>query len=221
MLASDWCKQSAINDYGLSEEKISVVPLGANLDLIPAMEELNVDGNNCRLLLLAVEWQRKGGAIALETFYQLKKKGINATLHIIGCVPPVAINDTSVTVIPYLNKNKPDEFQQLHQILLQTDYLLLPTRAEAAGVVFCEASAYGIPTITTNTGGVTTYVRYGMNGFSLPPDAGAELYAEKIASLYNDITAYKSLCKSSRELYEQDLNWNAWGKQFQQIASSL
>ena len=221
MLASDWCKQSAINDYGLSKEKISVVPLGANLDFIPAKEELNVDGNSCRLLFLAVEWERKGGAIALETFYQLRKKGINATLHIIGCVPPVAIKDAAISVIPYLNKNNPNEFQQLHQILLQTNFLLLPTRAEAAGVVFCEASAYGIPSITTNTGGVTTYVREDVNGFALPLDAGAELYAEKIASLYNDITAYKSLCTSSRELYEQELNWNAWGKRFQQIASIL
>ncbi len=221
MLASKWCKQSAITDYGLSEEKISVVPLGANLDLIPEPGDLNFDRNSCRLLFLAVEWERKGGAIALETFYQLRQKGINATLHIIGCVPAVAINDAAITVIPYLNKNNPEEFQRLHQILLQTDYLLLPTRAEAAGVVFCEASAYGIPSITTNTGGVSTYVRDGVNGFALDLGAGAEAYVEKILSLYQDLASYKSLCISGRELYEQELNWNAWGQQFQQISSSL
>ena len=27
MLASDWCKQSAIHDYGMADEKITVVPL--------------------------------------------------------------------------------------------------------------------------------------------------------------------------------------------------
>ncbi|MBY0477402.1 MAG: glycosyltransferase family 4 protein [Chitinophagaceae bacterium] len=221
MLASNWCKQSAINDYGLKEEKISVVPLGANLDTIPAKEELTVDGKSCRLLFLGVEWERKGGAIALETFYQLKQKGMHATLHIIGCVPPVEVNDAAITVIPYLNKNNPEEFQQLHQILLQTDYLLLPTRAEAAGVVFCEASAYGIPSITTNTGGVATYVRDGINGFALSADAGAEAYTDIIATLHNDVAAYTSLCFSSREFFDQELNWNAWGKQFQQIATSL
>lgn len=40
MLASDWAKQSAMNDYHIPENKITVQPLGANLDLIPAVSEL-------------------------------------------------------------------------------------------------------------------------------------------------------------------------------------
>ena len=39
MLASEWNKNSAINDYGIDPEKISVVPCGANLDKIPAGSE--------------------------------------------------------------------------------------------------------------------------------------------------------------------------------------
>lgn len=33
--------------------------------------------------------------------------------------------------------------------------LLLPTRAECAGIVFNEASAYGVPILLTDTGGVS------------------------------------------------------------------
>ncbi len=47
MLASDWCKQSAITDYGVKKENISVVPFGANLDKIPFVTELDYERSSC------------------------------------------------------------------------------------------------------------------------------------------------------------------------------
>lgn len=223
MLASAWNKDSAINDYEINAEKISVVPCGANLDIIPAVTELNMNASGqCRLLFFAVEWDRKGGDIALETFRLLKQKGVNPHLHIIGCVPPVDVSsEKNITVIPFLDKNKPEDFNQLHNILLQTDFLLLPTRAECAGVVFSEASAYAIPSVTTDTGGVSTYVKSGINGFALPLQAAADTYAEKISQLLADKQAMQNLKLSSRKYYEEKLNWDLWGNQFQQFAERL
>jgi len=223
MLASDWNKYSAMNDYGIDAEKISVVPCGANMDIIPAATELNmIASGECRLLFLGVEWGRKGGDIALETFRMLKQKGFNPHLHIIGCVPPHDLSaETNITVIPFLDKNNPSDFQQLQKVFFQTDFLLLPTRAECAGVVFCEASAYGIPSVTTDTGGVTTYVKNGMNGFTLPFNAGAGDYAQKIEELVSNPQAMQTLKLSCRKYYEEKLNWDLWGQQFQQIAERL
>jgi len=223
MLASDWNKNSAVHDYGIDGEKISVVPCGANLDMIPAATDLNMEASGqCRLLFLGVEWERKGGAIALETFRLLKQKGINPHLHIIGCVPPHDLStEKNITIIHFLDKNKPEDFQQLHKIFLETDFLLLPTRAECAGVVFCEASAYGIPSITTETGGVSTYVKNGVNGFVFPLQAGADAYAEKICQLLADKQAMQNLKYSARKYYEENLNWDIWGKRFTEIAGQL
>jgi glycosyltransferase involved in cell wall biosynthesis len=223
MLASEWNKNSAINDYGIESQKISVVPCGANMDMIPAATELSVEASGqCRLLFLAVEWDRKGGEIALETYRILKQKGINPHLHIIGCVPPHDLSgEENVTIIPFLDKNNTDDLQQLHKIFLQTDFLLLPTRAECAGVVFSEASAYGIPSITTNTGGVGSYVQDGINGNALPFDAGADAYAQKIEQFVSNPKALQNLKQSSRKYYEENLNWDLWGYRFQQIAERL
>ncbi|MBK6633147.1 MAG: hypothetical protein IPG38_01460 [Chitinophagaceae bacterium] len=91
----------------------------------------------CRLLFLGVEWERKGGQIALDTFYALQNNGMQVQLKIIGCQPPLHIKDKNVTVIPFLNKNIKEEAQQLYNILLQTDFLLLPTRAMQE--CFCRA----------------------------------------------------------------------------------
>jgi glycosyltransferase involved in cell wall biosynthesis len=223
MLASEWNKNSAVEDYGTDPAKISVVPCGANMDMIPPAEELKAGHTgSCRLLFLGVEWERKGGQIALDTFHLLKEKGVNPQLHIIGCVPPYDLSpEKNITVIPFLNKNDKDDFQRLHQIFLESDFLLLPTRAECAGVVFNEASAYGVPSITTDTGGVGTYVRNGINGFAFPPEAGAGVYADKIMQLLSDRPALRQLNLSARKLYESGLNWDQWGLRFQQIAEGL
>ena len=222
MLASEWAKRSAIKDYGIAENKITVAPLGANLDRIPMASELKKGSNEkCQLLFLGVEWERKGGQLALDIFYLLDKMGFPVQLTIIGCLPPLKLTDKNIRVIPSLNKNDAGEAEQLYNVLLRTDLLLIPTRAECAGVVFCEASAFGIPSITTDTGGVSTYVENGVNGFLFPVSAPATVYAEKIMDLYNDMDAYEQLCKSSRKKYETLLNWDKWGNSFARIATTI
>jgi glycosyltransferase involved in cell wall biosynthesis len=221
MAASEWTRQSAIDDYGVNPGNISVVPLGANLEKIPAESELDFTADcKCRLLFLGVEWERKGGDIALEAFYQLKSKGVKAKLQIVGCEPPVKTNDPDITVIPFLNKNKPEDFNRLNDILLHTDFLLLPTRAECAGIVFCEASSYGIPSITTDTGGVNTYVKNGINGFTFPFNAGPEQYAVQLEQVINNPGLLTELKKTSRNYFEASLSWQEWGKKFNEIAQS-
>lgn len=223
MLASKWNRVAAVQDYGVDEEKISVVPFGANLDLIPTKEELNLRvTKTCNLLFLGVEWERKGGEIVLQAYNVLKDWGINVTLHIIGCVPPHDLTaNKSITIIPFLNKNCKEEFDLLIKIFQQTDFLVLPTRAECAGLVYCEASAFSIISITTDTGGVATYVRNGINGYRLPLDATGTQYAEKIKELLSDIPKLDAMKKSSRTLYEAELNWDNWGNEFNRIAKTV
>jgi glycosyltransferase involved in cell wall biosynthesis len=222
MLASEWNRDSAVNDYGTEAGKISVVPCGANFDRVPASAPINPEeGKTCNLLFLGVEWERKGGDIALDTYRKLKKDGIQARLHIIGCVPPEdQLLDSDITVTPFLDKNKVEDFQKMHRVFLQTDFLLLPTRAECAGVVFSEASAYGIPSVTTDTGGVATYIRNGINGFALPFAAKGEDYAEQIKEVLADPVRLENLRRSSRTRYETALSWDLWGNRFNSIAEN-
>lgn len=223
MLASDWCKTSAIDDYGIAPEKISVVPMGTNLDTVPVWSDLNFAATErCNLLFLGVEWERKGGDIALSAFKKIKQNIPGAQLKIIGCVPPHDLSgDKDITVIPFLDKNKKEDFRELQRVFLQTDFLLLPTRAECAGIVFCEAAAYGIPSITTDTGGVGTYVQNGVNGFALPPQADGNDYAAIITELLNDKTKLSALKRSSRRQFEEKLNWDNWGNNFNAIIEKL
>lgn len=223
MLASDWCRASALHDYGIPSSKISVVPCGANLDRIPSRGELQMErAPEGRILFLGVDWERKGGPLAWDAFCRIREEIPGARLTIAGCVPPAAVASApGVDCIPFLDKNKPEEAHRLHTLLLASDLLLLPTRAECAGIVFCEASAYGLPIISTDTGGVSSYVKEGVNGYLLPPEAPGPEYAARILSLLKDQEVYRTMRSGSRTWYETSLNWEQWGRAFGAIADGL
>jgi glycosyltransferase involved in cell wall biosynthesis len=219
---SKWAADSAIQ-LGADPAKVHVVPLGANIDKVPAREEvLNkpADGT-CQLLFLGVDWERKGGAIAFEAFKELKKQGVNAKLTVCGCVPPGEFTDPDMHVIPFIDKNDPRQSKIFYDLLLSSHFLLLPTRAECYGIVFCEASAFGLISVATQTGGVGGAVKENVNGFLLSPDKDGKAYAETIREIWNQPDRYNALVQSSRMLYELELNWDSWGKRVSELIGQM
>ena len=212
--SSHWAAQSAILDFKAPPEKVEVVPFGANFPVVLPREEIFAHAHNtrCQLLFVGVEWARKGGKIAFETLLALNRLGIDAHLTICGCVPPAGFEHEKLTVIPFLDKNQPDELNRMVQLYKNADFFLLPTRAECAAIAFCEASSFGVPSFTTDTGGIADFVVDGVNGYRLSLEAGGEEFAHAIKQVFDNKPLYKQLRVSSRDLYEQKLNWQAWGQ---------
>lgn len=208
-----WVAQSAIDHYGADPAKIRIQPYGANLAQTPPRERVLAPRKPgpIRLLFVGVSWVRKGGDIALSALRSLQARGIDVRLTVIGCTPPPDVNLNGVTVIPFLDKNDPEQRRTLVNHYLEADLFLLPTRSECYGIVFCEASAYGLPSVTTATGGVPDVVTEGVNGFCLSLDADGPAYADKIENIMQDPAAYHRLRVSSRDTYEARLNWQVWG----------
>jgi glycosyltransferase involved in cell wall biosynthesis len=219
IMSSAWAARSAIQDYHVEPEHVYVVPMGVNLDTIPAREiaAARKPSATCRLLFVGVEWQRKGGDIAYETLLKLEEMGIEAELIICGCVPPMGMTHPRMRVIPFLDKNDERQARQLEQLYVMADFLILPTRADCTPFVLGEANAFGIPVITANTGGVADVVRDGENGYVLPFEARGEAYARVIAELYRDEQRYRQLAQSSRAAFEERLNWDVWGRRVHDI----
>jgi len=220
---SDWVAGRAARTYGLPPERIHVLPFGANLQWTPSYEEATrkKDMGVCRLLLLGRNWQRKGGPIAFEALKLLLEAGIDADLTVCGCVPPAGVSHPKLTVIPFLSKRDPAQVDRLANLLRTSTFLVLPTQAEAFGIVFCEASAFGLPSIARNTGGVGGVVKDGVNGYKIAQEAGADAYARAIMDLWRDRDRYHSLCVSSRRLYDSSLNWDAWGRGAQAVLEGV
>ena len=87
------------------------------------------------------------------------------------------------------------------------------TRAKnPSATISCEAAAFGLPVITTDTGGVSGVVREGENGHLLPYEAGGADYARLIAEIYRDDARYGELVQKSRQAFEERLNWDTWAQ---------
>ncbi len=211
---TNWAARAAIEVYHAKKENTHVIPFGANIEKIPMKEKVFMkrQSNQCRLLFVGVNWERKGGDIALETLIMLEQLGIMAELIVCGCEPPRGVLHSRMKVIPYLNKNDESQRRKLEKLYAQSDFFLLPTRNECFGIAMCEANAFGLPVITTETGGVSGVILDGENGFLLPYDARGDAYAEIIAKAYRDVSQYNYLVKASRIAYEERLNWDVWGK---------
>ncbi len=206
-----------MNYYGIPASKIHVVEFGANIPH-PDEYQVEIDTSVCDLVFIGTNWEKKGGEKVLETFNKLKSEGFPCSLTVIGSVPPKLPEDNKdLTIIPFLDKSKAEDLERLCDILYHAHFLVLPTEFDAFGIVFCEASAYGVPSIAADVGGVSQPIREGANGFLLPPTATAEDYAEKIKSVFSNKESYIELRKSSRREYETRLNWDVWGEKVNKI----
>jgi len=210
---SPWAAESAVRDYGMPRERTAVYPLGANLEEPPGREEALARGrgSECRLLMLGRDWERKGGDIVLEALRELLRLGISARLTVVGCHPPVGVEHPRMEVVPFVNKNEPAGRLRFRELLLTSDFLVLPTRAECYGYVFAEASAFGLFSFATDTGGVPGVVSDGDNGKLLPLSAGGKEWAEAILEQFSDDERYIKGRLHARNAFEQRLNWDAWG----------
>ena len=212
IFSSEWIKGKAVEFYGVDPQKIHVVEFGVNIPY-PDDYSVDIDMDICKLVFIGANWKRKGGDKAIETYRILKERGFPCTLTIIGSNPEyIRYRDEGLTIIPKLDKADDKQLTKLCEILKGSHFLFLPTVFDAFGIVFCEASAYALPSITADVGGVGQAVREGQNGFLLSFDATAQDYADRIMSAFGDRENYLKLRASSRHEFETRLNWNVWGK---------
>lgn len=222
--ASSWARNSAINDYGVSKKSSYVLPFGANLttnDLAEVSEKNNTNNKkNFNIIFSGVDWKRKGGQIAVDAVEKLNIDGYNATLTVCGARD---INDNIkelpfVNYLGFLNKENEKEYRLYLNAWKNADVMILPTRAECAGIVFNEASAFGVPTLTTDTGGVANYVKNGVNGYRLSLSATGIEYAKKLEDIITG-NELPILSENAKELYRESNSWSAWGKKMNKILS--
>ncbi|MBL8001995.1 MAG: glycosyltransferase family 4 protein [Flavobacteriales bacterium] len=214
--SSEWAARSAVEEYGADPDRVRVVPFGANMERATEHAAVAADiatrGNDrLELLFLGVAWERKGGPKALEVARLLHDRGVPVRLRIIGCVPPVRDLPAYVEVTPFVAKSTPEGRALLTNAMRKAHFLLLPTLAECFGIVFAEASAFGVPSITHAVGGVPTAVHHDRNGLLFGLDEPASAMADRILSLFGDERAYRELALSAHAEYSERLNWRVNG----------
>jgi len=222
LLTSDWAAQSARNHYQVPVSKIHVVPMGASLSALAVNIEPRRWSVQIGLLFIGVEWERKGGSIAYDVMGQLQAMGFDARLDIVGCDPPASVAGTpGVFCHGFLRKDVAYEAARLDELQRTATFLIVPSRQEAFGLVYCEACAYGLPILATRTGGVATIVQAGVNGFLFEVEDPSSAYVAAILSLRDNIDYYHEMSRHALRLFEAYFTWQAWGRTVQNIATQI
>lgn len=222
---SEWAARSAIDDYNTDPAKVHVLPFGANVDP-PPLEAIDTNLDSkvfepFRILFIGRDWHRKGGEIVLKACAIAAKRRVPIQLDLVGLdVIPEALPDFA-TNHGLLLKSNPVQRAKFELLLMQTHLVFVPSRAEAFGMTFCEAAAYGVPSLSSNVGGIPTIVRENVTGFSLPVESEPEAYAQRIEACFADRQRYVALGRSARRYYDQTLTWDIYGEKLLNILQKL
>ncbi|MDX5401425.1 MAG: glycosyltransferase family 4 protein [Rhodobacterales bacterium] len=209
--ASEWLHAEATKLYHLSPDQSRVVNWGANIDRpAPETQALPLARNlPLRLLFVGRDWYAKGGPATVAALRMLRAQGIDARLSVVGTEPPPEDMDPAVDVYRFLDKTDPAQLALFTDLYRQSHFLVMLS-FESYGFAYCEASAYGLPSLALRVAGVP--VRDGVNGHSFPVATDPAALAACIMSYLADPTRYSALRRSTRKEYESRLNWEAWGQ---------
>jgi glycosyltransferase involved in cell wall biosynthesis len=198
-----WCQLAAyslVSEYGVSLDKIEVIPPGADLDLFrPSL--LGKRSGRVRLLFVGGQFERKGGPELLEAVRAL---GDAVELDIVtGAETP------SIHVGPYvrIHRGLLPQSEALVALFRAADIFVLPSRGDCMPQAVTEALACGLPVVATRVGAIPEMVFDGVNGHLVPPNNPRAITAA-LVSLVNDAPRRQLMGRHSRSLAQQAYDAN-------------
>lgn len=218
-----WVAQSVMERYHAAPNKVTVIEWGANLERMPAdvvRQPLPAD-RPVQMLFIGLDWHRKGGDIAARATDLLNEAGLRAELHVVGAEVPPEARRPYIISHGELDRAVPDDAKQLELLMQRSDFLMHPARAECFGHVLCEALAFGLPVIATDTGGIPQCVDHQKSGLLLAPGSAPEEFAAAIRLLAQDETTYNRMSRHARSDYKARLNWDRWASGVLDIVAEL
>ncbi len=221
--SSGWCADSVINDYGISESKVIVIPFGANVeegDIKQNERDLN-KRRNINFLFIGADWERKGGEMTVRICDSLISDGYKIKLAIAGCRVHEQYRRDYINNISSLDKNSESDRIKMQDLFSGAHFFILPSKADMSPIALCDAAAYGIPAITSNTGGIPEIVTDKVTGIILDKEADEKNYCSRISELIENTNLYRSMCIESKIRYENLLNWDSFAKNLRNICNDL
>jgi glycosyltransferase involved in cell wall biosynthesis len=162
---SNYTKQRIIKEFGITDDKISVVPNPVDTQLFsPRGAKIDKD----RFILFVGRLDpRKNLQILLKSFKTVLRKINDLKLVIIGTGPE---KRKLVRLVSELGIGSSVEFmdfvhyEDLPKYYRSCEMFVLPSNQEGFGIVLIEAMASGKPVVSTKCGGPTDFVVDGKNG---------------------------------------------------------
>lgn len=194
---SGWAKTSLVDDYGIAEERVAVIPPGidaARWRIGDAERAERQRSGAPRVLFVGGDFERKGGADLLQCARLLK----DATFDIVTRDKP----DTAGLANVRIHNNVAADTGELLNFYRDASIFVLPTLGDVFSLSVLEAMAMRLPVVTTDVGAIRDLVVDGETAIVIPPKSPQALHAA-IAQLLNDPERRLRMGNAARQRVEQ------------------
>jgi glycosyltransferase involved in cell wall biosynthesis len=179
-----------VRHYKVSQQKISVLPPGANIPerLLVSLDNrpegsLRPDRKTLIVGFIGLYPERKGLPIIADGVQLLRRAGYDIRFHVIGKCPPEISRRDGVTHFGVIDKTV--DIDRFIEIVCNIDVGCMLSRAETAGIALLEFLRMGIPVIATDVGGIPDIVKLGA-GYLVSPEIRASELAEHFVRLLDE-----------------------------------
>lgn len=204
---SEFVKKT-LTENGVSENKIAVIPYGADTKIFFPQQNKN-KSKFLNLLFVGNISARKGCHYLLEAIKQLNHQNIKLTM--IGEMKDKYFLNNFGNYFKWL---PPMPHNQIPSYYNEADVFVFPSLFEGSALVIYEALAAGLPVITTHNSG--SIVKNGKNGF-IVPIRDVKAIKEKILLLYNN----KELCDKMSGKAHETAEQYSWKKYHENVAQFI
>jgi D-inositol-3-phosphate glycosyltransferase len=165
--------------YDADPSRIVVVPLGVEHAFFSpgerhaARDAVQWAGDSLGLLYVGRLQALKGADLALETAIELRRRGLDVSLAIVGgpsgpegesTLAELRRRVSETGMIDRVQFVAPQNHQLLSTWMRAADVTLVPSRSESFGLVALESAACGTPVVASAVGGLLTLIKDGVNG---------------------------------------------------------
>jgi colanic acid/amylovoran biosynthesis glycosyltransferase len=186
-------------------DKLFICRCGVRLSNLPK-RQTPVEGLHTRYICVARLSHEKAHAGLLVAFAEVKRRGINATLVLVGDGPERANIERDVSNYQLKNDvtflGNLGENETLAEIS-SSDVLVLASLMEGLPLVLIEAMALGLPVVASHVAGIPELIENGVNGFLFKPTDWDGL-AGLMALLAHDAELRKRLGAAGRKRIQSE-----------------
>jgi glycosyltransferase involved in cell wall biosynthesis len=179
--SSQWVADRITREYGLEPGKAIFVGTGPG-DVPPPVAPVSW-GND--LVMIAADFERKGGRLAVEAVAEARKLGADISLKFIGAEPPPEVLTQSfVEWCGWLDLKTDAGRAKFAKILSQAAAQILLSRNDLTPLAIAEAGTYSKATIATAVGGIPEMIKDNQTGWLIRPDAAPAEIGAKLAEIF-------------------------------------
>ncbi|GAB4095286.1 hypothetical protein GCM10028787_07610 [Brachybacterium horti] len=206
VVATRWSKDRLVEDVGVPATRVHVAHFGPAIAATAddaSDERQPPERDQLRLLFVASDWERKGGDVALAAVTELRRRGHDIGLTVVG--------EVDRDLPAFVRRAGRLDRSAMSRAYLSHDALLEPTRASAGGVVVTDALHHGLPVIASAIGGQTDLVVDGRTGWLVVDDGTPTPFIRVVEDriLHSEFTHFS---RAALTWARGNASWGTWAR---------